>query len=231
VTGPAGARPVRVAPAGDAALVLEFPSRIDPSINAAAVAAAEAVGARWGAILRDVVVGFSTVTVYYDPLRVDASWLEDEVWQAASQGGEDRRDRSAFVEVPVCYDPSLGPDLGEVATFAGCTPEEVVARHAGRQYRVYMVGFVPGFAYLAEVDPVIAAPRRAVPRTLVPAGAVGIAGRQTGVYPSETPGGWNIIGRTRFSPWDPARALRSVFRPGDVVQFVPIPRDVFDRST
>ncbi len=101
-----------------------------------------------------------------------------------------------LVEVPVCYGGDLGPDLADVAAFAGCSEADVIAAHTGRDYRVYMVGFVPGFAYMAEVEPRIAAPRRSTPRMAVPTGSVAIAGGQTGVYPAATPGGWNIIGRT-----------------------------------
>ncbi len=103
-----------------------------------------------------------------------------------------------------------------------------MALHTGRTYRVYMMGFAPGFAYLAEVDARIAAPRLPTPRLTVPAGAVGIAGPQTGIYPLETPGGWNIIGRTALKPYDPQRGTPFLLRPGDSVQFVSIPYDAFE---
>jgi inhibitor of KinA len=223
--------PLRVTSAGDAALVLEFPSRIDPVINDAVMAAADEIRATWGAILRDIVVGYCSVTVYFEPLRVDANWLEGEIWQAAERAGRTpRRRMGGVVEVPVCYEGGFAPDLEDVAAFGGVEPDEVVARHTGRSYRVYMIGFVPGFAYLAEVDARIAMPRRAVPRRIVPAGSVGIAGGQTGIYPAETPGGWNIIGRTPLRPWDPDRAEPSLFRPGDAVRLVAISRDEYERS-
>jgi inhibitor of KinA len=223
--------PLRVTAAGDAALVLEFPPRIDPVINDAVMAAADEMRAAWGAILQDIVVGYCSVTVYFEPLRVDANWLEGEIWQAAERAGRTPRRRTGgLVEVPVCYEGGFAPDLEDVAAFGGVATEEVVARHAGRSYRVYMIGFVPGFAYLAEVDGRIAMPRRAVPRRVVPAGSVGIAGGQTGIYPAETPGGWNIIGRTPLRPWDPDRDEPSLFRPGDAVRFVAISRDEYERS-
>jgi inhibitor of KinA len=130
----------------------------------------------------------------------------------------------------VCYDAALGPDLEDVAAFAACSIDEVVELHAKRTYRVYMVGFIPGFAYLAEVDPRIARPRRTAPRTAVPAGSVAIAGGQTGIYPKVTPGGWNIIGRTPLRPYDPDREDPFLFRVGDEVRFSPITREAFDRS-
>jgi KipI family sensor histidine kinase inhibitor len=121
----------------------------------------------------------------------------------------------------VSYGGADGPDLDAVAAFAGCTPEEVVERHAGRTYRVYMLGFVPGFAYMGRVDPTIAAPRHRMPREKVPAGSVGIAGEQTGVYPMETPGGWQLVGRTRLQMFDASRERPSLLAPGDLVRFVP----------
>ena len=221
---------VRIAAAGDSALVAEFPQRIDPAINRRALALASRVRGQWGAILRDVVVGYSTVTVYFDPRQVDARWLEGELRAAAQDSDGTAEPPANVVEVPVCYDRDLGPDLEDVAAFGSCSIDEVIALHTSRAYRVYMVGFIPGFAYLAEVDPRIARPRRATPRTSVPPGAVAIAGAQTGVYPKATPGGWNIIGRTPLKPYDPERADPFLFQVGDDVRFSRISRDLFERS-
>ena len=221
---------VRVAAAGDSALVAEFPGRIDPEINERASALAQRLRWRWGAILRDVVVGYCTVTVYFDPLRVDAPWLESEIHAAAGPSRQAMRTGKAVIEIPVCYEGDLAPDLGDVAAFGGCSTEEVVALHTSRIYRVYMVGFIPGFAYLAEVDSRIAAPRRATPRTAVPAGAVAIAGGQTGIYPAMTPGGWNIIGRTARRPFDPMRPDPFLFEVGAEVRFRPVSRAEFEQG-
>ena len=223
-TSPSG---VRVACAGDAALVLEFPASIDPDTSGRVTATADALRERWGAVLRDVVVGYCSVTAYYDPLKIDAPWLETELRQAAADAeGAERVSR--LLQVPVCYEPPFAPDLHVVAAFAACTPDDVIALHTARRYRVYMIGFVPGFAYMAAVDPRIAAPRRSEPRRAVPCGAVGIAGMQTGIYPSETPGGWNIIGRTPLQAWDTERAEPSLFRPGDLIEFVRIGTDALE---
>ncbi len=221
---------LRVAAAGDSALLIEFPGRIDPAISDAAIALARALERRCGSALRDVVVGYCSVTVCFDPLAVDAAWLESEVREEAGVLAPQRAERGAVIEIPVCYEAEFGPDLGDVARFAGCTEREVVDRHVSATYRVYMLGFVPGFPYMAEVDARIAAPRRATPRTAVPAGSVGIAGGQTGIYPSVTPGGWNIVGRTPVRPFDPGRREPFLLRPGDHVRFRPIGRDQFDRQ-
>jgi inhibitor of KinA len=231
VTVANGSDTFRIASAGDAALVLELPPRIDPAINNRATAVAHTLRSRWGSILRDVVVGYCTVTVYFDPLRIDARWLESELEGAAAQTVDAGDVPGAVIDVPVCYDDELGPDLADVAAFGGCSAEEAIALHAGNTYRVYVVGFIPGFAYLAEVDQRIAMPRRPTPRTAVPAGSVAIAGGQTGVYPAVTPGGWNIIGRTPLRPYDPSRSDPLLFHPGDSVRFVRISRAEFDRAS
>ena len=220
---------VRVATAGDAALVAEFPPRIDPRINDRCRAVAAELRSRWAAILRDVVIGYCTVTVYFDPVRVDSRWLESEIRTAAVSAEEGGQDAGAVIQVPVCYEGEWAPDLAEVAAFGGCSPDEVIARHTGREYRVYLVGFIPGFAYMAEVDPSIAAPRRPTPRTAVPIGSVAIAGGQTGIYPAVTPGGWNIIGRTPMKPYDPARLDPFLFKAGDRVQFTRVSRADFEQ--
>ena len=123
------------------------------------------------------------------------------------------------MRIPVCYGGDLGPDLAGVASFAGMPEADVVRAHAAATYRVFMLGFVPGFAYLGIVDERIAMPRHSTPRVRVPLGSVGIAGVQTGVYPAETPGGWQLIGRTPVKPFDPSRADPFLMKAGDAVQF------------
>jgi KipI family sensor histidine kinase inhibitor len=134
------------------------------------------------------------------------------------------------ISVPVCYQDELGPDLAAVAAFANMSPHDVIAIHASATYRVFMLGFMPGFAYMGVLDPRIAMPRRATPRVRVPRGAVGIAGAQTGIYPAESPGGWQLIGRTPLEPFDMTRSAPFLFRPGDAVRFVPIERDEYERA-
>jgi len=221
----------RIVPAGDAALVVEYPARLDPDTSARAVAVAEAAQRRCGAVLRDIVVGYHTVTVYFDPLGVDARWLEDQLRSAAAEDAQDTDVPHATIEVPVCYGGDLGPDLPFVAAEAGCSEDDVVGLHTGREYRVFVVGFVPGFAYMGPVDPRLSLPRRSNPRTRVPAGSVAIAAGQTGIYPVETPGGWHLIGRTRMLPFDETRTEPALFRPGDRVLFRRITLDEFERSS
>jgi inhibitor of KinA len=221
---------MRIAAAGDAAMLVEFTPAIDPEISARVVALGRALRVRCGEMIRDVVVGYCSLTVYFDPLALDLAWLEAEVRRTAEALPPQLVLDGALIDVPVCYGGDLGPDLGDVAAAARCSEDEVIALHSGRSYRVYLVGFVPGFPYMAEVDARIALPRRSSPRMRVPAGSVAIAAGQTGIYPSETPGGWHVIGRTRVKPYDPSRAAPFLFKAGDRVRFHPVERGEFDRA-
>lgn len=220
-----------ILPAGDSALHVQLPERIDPLQNAWCIALARSIEQSLGRSVRDVVVGYCTVTVYFDPLFIDAIWLEYQIRELATALDDVEEREGGLVEVPVCYGGEFGPDMADVARFGGQSEEDVVAIHSGTLYRVYLVGFVPGFAYLAEVDRRIALPRRSSPRPLVPPGSVAIAGGQTGIYPSATPGGWNIIGRTPVAPFDPARGEPFLFKPGDSVRFVSITAEEFAHAS
>jgi KipI family sensor histidine kinase inhibitor len=221
----------RLRDAGDAAVLLELDGGIDPVVSAKAVAIADTVrrAARDG--IRDVVATYRSVAVYFDPLRVDADVLR-RLLQRAEQDATAQPHAGRFLEVPVMYGGALGPDLEEVATFAGLRPHQVIERHAGVEYRVYLLGFLPGFAYMGLVRPEIAIPRRATPRLRVEGGSVGIAGAQTAIYPRASPGGWQIIGRSPMPVFDPAADPPAVFAPGDRVRFVPTPPSsgAFDRA-
>ena len=167
--------------------------------------------------------------MYFDPLRTSFERLVQRLEQAVDRAIEKSFEERTPIRVPVCYDDDLGPDLVEVARFADISPDEVVRIHAGATYRVFMLGFVPGFAYMGILDSRIAAPRHPTPRLRVPVGSVGIAGVQTGIYPAETPGGWQLIGRTPLKPFDVSRPAPFLFRAGDAVQFEPIARAEYDR--
>jgi inhibitor of KinA len=222
---------LRIVPAGDAALLVELPPRIDPATNARVVALGRAVREQCGDTVRDIVVGYCSVTVYFDPLRMDAGWLESQVRGLAESLPDSAATAGRLIDVPVCYGAEYGPDLADVAGFARGSEEDVIALHSGVTYRVYLIGFVPGLPYLAGVDPRLALPRRTIPRTLVPAGSVAVAAGQTTIYPSDTPGGWHLIGRTRVKPYDASRAEPFLFKPGDRVRFHPIDRAEFERET
>jgi len=222
--------PARIVPAGDSVLVAEFDDRIDAAVNARAIAVATAVRTARVIGVRDVVPAFRSVAVYFDPLAADVAKLEALLRDIANTVLPADATGSTLVEIPVCYDREFAIDVDDVAGFGGLpSPEDVAAIHSARRYRVFMLGFIPGFAYLGTVDERIAAPRRTSPRREVAAGSVGVAGLQTGVYPQPTPGGWNIIGRTPMRMISMDRVEPSLLRAGDSVRFRPIDRSGFDR--
>ncbi len=207
-----------IIPAGDAALVLRLGAGIDPAVNARALAIARELRAIDRQTVRDIVVGYASVTVYFDPLVADEREVADAMRRAATAQAAREID-TRLVTVPVVYGGEEGPDLSEVAAHARCREEEVVARHLAREYRVFMLGFLPGFPYMGVVDPSIAMPRRDTPRLVVPRGSVGIAGLQTGIYPVQSPGGWRLIGRTDVTLFDPEAEPPTLLQPGDRVRF------------
>jgi len=219
----------RIVPAGDATFLVEFEPRIDPVVNRRAIGLAVALNDAAIAGVRDIVPTFHSVAVFFDPVRTDVANLMKRIEREAGLWADVETDSPAPIQVPVCYGGDCGPDLADVALLAGMSQEEVAAVHSAVVYRVFMLGFLPGFAYMAVVDPRIAAPRRANPRLRVPKGSVGIAGQQTGIYPSDTPGGWRLIGRTPVEPFNITRPSPFLFKAGDYVQFVPIERTEFER--
>jgi len=226
-----GVSDFRIVPAGDSAVVVEFEERIDPVINARAIALAEAIEKEAIAGVRDVVPTYRSVAVHFDPLRTNYDRL---LAALREQGGRPPQAAAAAAtptRIPVCYGGELGPDLPAVAKFGSLSEAEAIRIHTGTMYRVFMLGFVPGFAYMGIVDGRIAAPRHPTPRVRVPAGAVGIAGVQTGIYPAETPGGWQLIGRTPVKPFDVSKPDPFLLKAGDTVQFYAIDRVEYDRLT
>ena len=220
---------VRIVPAGDSALLVEFEERIDPIVNARVIALADPLHAAAIGGVRDVVPAFRSAAVYFDPLRTDYDALVQRIEREAGRALGAHGAPRPPIRIPVCYGGELGPDLAGVAAFAGISERAVVSLHSSATYRVFMLGFVAGFAYMGIVDARIAMPRHSTPRVRVPTGSVGIAGVQTGIYPAETPGGWQLIGRTPVRPFDAARAEPFLMKAGDSVQFTPIDRAEFDR--
>ena len=207
---------------GDTLLLVEWEQIIDPIVNQRAIDLGARLASRIGHVVRDIVPGYCSLGIHIDPLHTDFAALE-RVIREEERRIEDSQllPQRPTIELPVRYGGEDGPDLPALAEWARCSVDEVVERHATRTYRVYMLGFVPGFAYLGRVDSSIAAPRHRRPRERVPPGSVGIAGEQTGVYPIATPGGWQLIGRTDAVMFDSTRVPASLLQPGDLVRFVP----------
>lgn len=227
-TGPTagGQSPLAVAlryvRAGDCGLYVVFPQVVDPAINQRVWWLARQVEqAGWAGVL-EVVPSYAALYIHFDPLRVTFDGLVARCRELMDAVEEPEPEVARLYLLPTAYGGEFGPDLDEVARLHGLDPEEVVERHASRDYYIYFLGFSPGFPFLGELDPRLATPRRRVPRTRVPAGSVGIAGQQTGVYPVESPGGWNLIGRTPVPLFDVRREPPALLVPGHYVRFVPI---------
>jgi KipI family sensor histidine kinase inhibitor len=168
----------------------------------------------------DVVPGLQSVLVCYDPLVMTAGELKQALDQVQHDRGFEQRTRRVTHEIPVVYGGSDGPDLGDIAYGAGLSEAEVVALHTSRPMPVLMIGFMPGYPYIGELPEPLRLPRRTEPRVAVPAGSVAIANDQTGIYPSRSPGGWHIIGRTEAKLFDPLREPPALLQAGDDVRFV-----------
>ena len=214
-------------PMGDSAIVVEFGKVLSPSVHARVMSFANSleVNPVYGII--EFVPAFTTITIYYDPWIVSKGGKQDayETMSVITHTllttlKSTTNTSYRIVDIPVCYGGKSGPDLSFVASHSGLSDEEVIAIHTAGDYKVYMIGFAPGFPYLGGMDTRISAPRKDTPRTLIPAGSVGIAGMQTGIYPIETPGGWQLIGRTPIALFDPVRENPSLLNAGDKVRFI-----------
>ncbi|MGD8385856.1 MAG: 5-oxoprolinase subunit PxpB [Desulfobacteraceae bacterium] len=212
---------------GDQALLVELGDGISPEVHRRVLDLYISLVEHPVEGVVEAVPAYRSVLVIYDPLCVEMSVLQDRI--------EDRRVSAASTalsekipkEIPVLYGGRYGPDLDEVAAFHGLSPEEVVRLHTSLEFRVYMIGFIPGFPYMGELPETLATPRRETPRTSVARGSVGIAENQTGIYPMESPGGWQIIGRTPLSLFDAEKTPPSTLVLGDSVQFVSISEEEF----
>lgn len=232
---------LRIERLGEEALLLRLGERIDPALNARVHALAAAIDARRPRWLLDIVPAHVTLALFVDvdmihagdphmrqtPLALAEAWLRAQAFDAGT--GDTAADQLEPAMIPVRYGGASGPDLDALAATAGLDAEGAIALHAHGEYRVAMLGFAPGFPYLGGLDPRLATPRRATPRVRVAAGSVGIGGVQTGIYPRQGPGGWNIIGRTPLRLFDPARDMPCLLVPGQRVRFRPIDDAEFKR--
>ena len=219
----------RFLPGGEKALFIEFGNVITPELNCRVrhmLLAIEKAGIP-GVI--EAVPTYRSLLLYYDPLQIGYKELRERL-EALEQKPEDSEfPKPTVTEVPTIYGNEYGPDLEFVAKHNGLTPEEVVQIHAGTAYLIYMLGFMPGFVYLGGMSPKIATPRLETPRIKIPGGSVGIAGSQTGIYPAESPGGWQLIGRTPLKLFDPYRQPPALLQAGNYVTFVSITPQEFAR--
>ena len=218
-----------IAPLSDTAVVLTVGSGLDEASLGRVRAIATDIERDPPRGVVDIVPAFAMITVFYDLVPIgDFARFCAELEQRALRADATLIPGGArLVELPVCYGGEFGPDLGDVPENGRISSDEVVALHSGGSYVVQAIGFAPGFGYLGGLDARIHTPRRATPRTLVPAGSVGIGGALTAIYPLATPGGWNIIGRTPLKMFDPTRAEPAILRAGDRVKFFAITKEDF----
>lgn len=226
---------MKLEPLGDSAVVATLGSGIDEATMGAVLEFAEAVRISGKAAITDVVPAYSTVTVFYDPLHFPSE--SGDSYDAVCRFLEACTVRSSdthflidprLVELPVFYGGDHGPDMPVVSAHCGMSPEDVAALHASAEYLVHAIGFTPGFPYLGGLPEALRTPRRDTPRARVPAGSVAIGGIQTGVYPVESPGGWQIIGRTPVRLFRPHEKQAALLRPGDLVRFKQISKAEFE---
>lgn len=212
---------VRFLPCGDCAVTAEFGNAICEDINTAVHNFALAVESLKHAAICEVVPTYRSATVYYFPELISYSAII-EILSCCAKNLNSSLQSSKTIKIPVLYGGAYGEDLAYVAAHNGITEQDVIAIHSGRDYRVFMLGFTPGFPYLGGMDSRIATPRRAQPRVKIAAGSVGIAGEQTGIYPISSPGGWQLIGRTPLVLFDPLAQNPILIKAGEKIRFVPI---------
>jgi inhibitor of KinA len=214
----------RILPAGDSAILVEFGEVIDPVVNSRVYALFDAVEKSLGDKVVEMIPTYRSLLVVYNPVEITFGEISDQVGGLLDgiQGDSETSTTREIIELPVVYGGEDGPDLDHVAEHAGISTQEVIDIHSGTGYLVYMLGFAPGFPYLGGLDERIACPRLTTPRVKVPVGSVGIAESQTGVYPNESPGGWQLIGRTAVPLFDVQRENPSLIKPGAEVRFVPV---------
>lgn len=220
---------IRIFPLGDSALTVEFGRRVSVDLNKRAIALADHFHQNSFRGFIESVPAYASTTIFYDLLEVRRAFtksssafdaVKSTVIEAINNLNTSTLENSRTIEIPVDFDDKHALDLDFVAKQKNLSPNKVIDIFTAVTYRVFMLGFLPGFTYMGEVDERIATPRRETPRTLVPKGSVGIAGRQTGIYSLASPGGWQIIGRTNVDIFTPDAESPSLLQPGDEVRFV-----------
>lgn len=219
-----------ISPVGDCAISIDFGQVIDPKINRHIRQTIERIQELKLDGITELVPTYCALLIQYDAMLysyLDICNLMEPLLEPSAT--DDANERVTVIEIPTVYGGEFGPDLGFVTSHNNLSEDEVVSIHSGTDYLVYMLGFIPGFTYLGGMDPRIATPRLSSPRTLIPAGSVGIAGEQTGTYPSDSPGGWQIIGRTPVTMYDMSKEQAALLSAGDYVRYVPIDEAEYNR--
>ncbi len=225
----------RIFPLGDSALTLDFGNSITESINKEVISLFHSLQQQPFKGMIEVVPAYSSLTIYYDVIGLRNSipnnisvydWMREKLENFISTTVLSNESNGEKIKIPVCYDDEYGTDMNVVSEKTGLNKEEIIHLHTGKSYRVFMLGFLPGFPYMGKTDKKIFVSRKNDPAMVV-AGSVGIAGRQTGIYPMNSPGGWNIIGRTALKLFDPGKKDITLIKPGDTVEFFSISKEEY----
>lgn len=225
-----------IKPVGCQAIQVVFEQKINETVNEKVMALREKLtrntrafsGIPVGAV-SETIPAFASLLIYYDPIKTDYRSMKEMLEFLLKDMGDEKQSEGRLIEIPVCYGGKYGEDLDFVASHAGLSKEEVIQIHSGRDYRIYMLGFLPGFPYLGGMDERIFTPRLKSPRTKIPAGSVGIGGQQTGIYPIESPGGWQLIGRTPVKLFRPQKNGELPYEAGDRIRFIPISEAEYEK--
>lgn len=220
---------IRILTAGDSSLLVEFGKKISPEINRKITAAVQMMKEQHIEGVVDVIPAFCSLLINYDPRVVTYGEIKERIQKIVRLEVKTGEVRKRIFEIPVCYGGEYGPDLGNIAEHAGLSEEEVIEIHSSRDYLIYMLGFLPGFTYLGGLDERIHTPRLANPRIKINAGSVGIGGSQTGIYPLDSPGGWQLMGMTPVKTYDPGRENSILVEAGDYIRFVPVDEQEYKR--
>lgn len=213
----------------DNSIIIEYPPVISQEINSNIRSLAKAVKKSLSQEIVDIIPAYHNIIIGYDCLLVDPKILCDKISALVSGIKESDADEKEIVEFPVCYESPYGLDIEDVCNIHNISKEELIRKHTAPEYLVYMIGFTPGFPYLGGMDESLATPRKKEPRSKIPAGSVGIAGSQTGVYPIASPGGWQIIGRTPLKLFDPYRDNPVMIEAGQYIKYVSISAEEFEK--
>jgi KipI family sensor histidine kinase inhibitor len=220
---------IQILTEGDSSLLVEFGKEISPDINRKISATVQLLKEQHIEGVVDLIPAFCSLLINYDPRVISYEEISERIQAIIKLDAKAGEQKKKIYEIPVCYGGKYGPDIANIAEHAGLTEEEVIKIHSSRDYLIYMLGFLPGFCYLGGLDERIHTPRLANPRIKINAGSVGIGGSQTGIYPLDSPGGWQLMGMTPVKTYDPERETPILVEAGDYIRFVPIDEEEYDR--
>ena len=218
---------IKVVPEGDSGLLIQFEQVISPAINQRIAAIVKLIRAQQISGIIDMIPTYCSLLINYNPQAISYKELHHRIESIVKMDTKTESITKKVYEIPTCYGGKYGPDLKNIAEHAGLSEEEVIRIHSSSDYLIYMLGFLPGFTYLGGLDERIHTPRLANPRVLIPAGSVGIGGSQTGIYPVDSPGGWQLMGMTPVKTYDPNRAEPILVQAGDYIRFVPVSEEEY----